>query len=166
MKVFSFIFLFTALFIKGYCQENYQKQIDETVWKPFAKYFENYETHKFMTLHDTAIIRVNIDRNRIFNYSTYYKINLKTDSVQKANNTKRAIEFKFTRRIANNINAFEEGYYKSTVIKSDGKQQKFYGKFWVTLKKENAVWKLTMDADTSERITEEVYNMISLKESK
>jgi outer membrane translocation and assembly module TamA len=165
MKALFFICLFTARFINVYSQENYQKEIDQTVWKPFAKYFENYETHKFMMLHDSTLIRVEIDRNRVFDYRNYYKINLKTDSVQKTNNTNRTIEFKFTRRIANNSNAFEEGYYRTISIRLENNKV-FTGKFWVTLKKKNGIWKLTMDADTSEGITEKVYNMISPKDPK
>ena len=137
---------------------NYQKEIDEQVWDPFIAHFQSYNSEAFMSLHDPSMKRVLIDNNRIRTFEEYARQHTRADSMSKAAGHSRTIEFKFTKRVANADFAFEEGYYKSANTKANGERSVFYGKFWVTLKKVNGVWKVTLDADSSKGITEEVYN--------
>jgi hypothetical protein len=58
------------------------------------------------------------------------------------------MEFRFLNRIANDANAFEDGFYKYEL--TDEKQEKlvFYGYFQVVLRKEKDGWKVLVDYDS------------------
>jgi hypothetical protein len=158
-SIFVFAFLVATLSVIAQNDKpNFQKEIDEQVWNPFRLHFMAYNTQQFMALHDTSMKRVLVDNNRVRTYWEYANQNRRGDSASKAAGNTRTIEFKFTKRVANDNFAFEEGYYKSENTKSNGERSVFYGKFWVTLRKINGVWKITMDADSSKGITEEMFN--------
>jgi hypothetical protein len=125
------VFLMIIGCMQATAQTDFQKEIDETVWTPFIKYFENHQTKEFINLHDSSMIRVGIDRNNIYGVKTYEMRQARGDSASLANKAKRTIAFKFYKRIANATDAFEIGLYKSTNITADGKTQDYYGKFYV-----------------------------------
>jgi len=60
--------------------------------------------------------------------------------------------------IASNAKAFEVGYYKTTSTNTQtGEKRTGYGKFHVLLRKENAVWKILVDADTHEKTDQTIF---------
>ena len=69
------------------------------------------------------------------------------------------IELRFTRWIYSGDRAFDVGFYKtiSTNIQT-GEQRKSFGRFHVLLRKENATWKIMMDADTGDGASEENFS--------
>jgi hypothetical protein len=153
--LFSILFCVTTA---SYAQQDYIKEIDEQVWKPFIDHFSSYNTEKFMQLHDTDMVRASLDRKSIFGYKNYYSSHRRSDSSHIAKQIKRTIEFKFLNRVANSTDAFEIGLYKSVVSYPGKPDHTFYGKFWVLLRKVNGVWKIKLDADSSSEATKETYD--------
>ena len=141
--------------------DDLQKQINEQVWKPFIKAYNELDTEKFMAVHSKEVTRVIQDGDMIYGYDIYYQNNKNNNerskqSLQK-NNGKRVIELRFTQRIAGNDRAFEVGYYKVTTTTGNDSARNYYGKFHVLLRKENGIWKILMDADAHENTTEELF---------
>ena len=135
-----------------------QKEIDNQVWKPFIQSFNNMDTKGFMLLHSKDLIRVGEDDAYIVGYEQYYRDNAESNEkrrkdLEKNNDYKRTIALRFIRRIAKEGKAMDIGYYKVSTITA-GKISAHYGKFQVLLRKELGVWKILMDADTSEMADE------------
>lgn len=134
------------------------KEIDEQVWKPFIRSFNSDDNKGFRDVHSKEMIRVIQDGKDIFGYEQYFRE--MPDSVKaRRSDWKKNIELRFIQRIAKNDKAFDVGYYKTTSVNiKTGETRKGIGKFHVLLRKENGVWKILMDADTSEGVTEEAFN--------
>ena len=157
-KISFFIFL-VFFFQNGFAQSSaILAEINDQVWKPFMQSFNAGDDESFRSVHSKDIIRVNRDEKAIYGYDRYFqKI---PDSVKaKWSDWKKNIELRFTQRIAEGDKAFEEGYYKSTSTnQKTGEIRQGIGKFHVLLRKENGVWKILVDADTSEGANEELFN--------
>ena len=69
----------------------------------------------------------------------------------KTSGNKRELGLRFTERIANDNQAMEVGIYKVTITEKSGSIRTFYGRFHVALRKENDIWKILVDTDSSER---------------
>ena len=137
--------------------DSLQKEINEQVWKPFIKAFDNSDDEAFSAVHSKEVIRVIQDDNRVMGYNEYFqKI---PDSIKaKWGNWKKNIELRFVQRIASKDKAFEVGYYKTSSTNAvTGEKRSGYGKFHVLLRKENGVWKILMDADASEKTDEAIF---------
>ena len=134
-----------------------QKQIDDQVWKPFVRSFNNRDDEVFKAVHSKDLTRVEQDDNNVLGYDQYFQ--KVPDSVKaKWGNWKRNIELRFIQRLAGNDRAFEVGYYKTTSTQaSTGKSRTNYGKFHVLMRKENGTWKILMDADANEGTTEVIF---------
>lgn len=158
----SRIFLLLTLLIfsakTGFSQaDSLQKEINQQVWKPFIQAFNNLDTKGFMQVHSKEMSRVIQDGNLIYGYDRYSKeMESGNESTKKANQ-KRALELRFTQRIAVDDKAFEVGYYKFSAIQPDGTSRNGYGKFHVLLRRENGTWKILMDADASEKTDEATF---------
>ena len=137
--------------------DNFQKEINEQVWKRFIKSFNNDDNEGFRAVHSKEVTRVIQDDNRLLGYDEYFKE--VPDSVKaKWGNWKKNIELRFIQRIASADKAFEVGYYKSTSANAaTGEKRTGYGKFHVLLRKENGVWKILMDADANEKTDEAIF---------
>ena len=143
-------------------QVNYQKEINEQVWKPFIETFSNNNQEGFKAVHSKDIIRVMQDDKTIWGYDQYFP-------AQKTNTGdwskyKKSIELRFIQRIAGNDKAFEVGYYNTRTIAPDGKQHSSFGKFHVVLRKENGVWKILVDADSGKEASEEEFKKAAMME--
>jgi ketosteroid isomerase-like protein len=133
-----------------------QKEINEQVWKPFIRAFNNDDNEAFKAVHSREVTRVIQDDNRLMAYDEYFK--KVPDSEAKWIDWKKNIELRFIQRIASGHKAFEVGYYKSTSTNvATGEKRTGYGKFHVLLRKENGVWKILMDADAKEKTDEAVF---------
>ena len=130
--------------------DSLQKQINEQVWKPFIKTFNNNDNEGFRKVHSPDLIRVMNDDNQVLGYEEY--LAPVPDSVKaKWGNWSHQIELRFVQRIASNGKAFETGYYKTTAANADtGEKRVSYGKFHVLLRKEQGEWKILMDQDAKE----------------
>jgi ketosteroid isomerase-like protein len=127
-----------------------QKEINEQVWKPFITAFNNHDTKGFMALHSKDVVRSPRDGKEVLNWNMYFKQMEKGDQRALSSNMKRQLELRFTERISNPDQAIDVGVYKTTSIKPDGTSRSGYGRFHVVLRKENGIWKILVDTDSSE----------------
>lgn len=139
-------------------QKELVKEINEQVWKPFIRSFRAGDDKGFKAVHSKEVIRVLQDDKEIFGYDRYFQT--QPDSIKaKWGIWKKDIELRFVQRIAGKDKAFEVGFYKTiSTNKQSGETRKSIGKFHVLLRKENGIWKILMDADSSEGAGEELFN--------
>lgn len=156
------VFLILTVSTTAFSQD-YQKEINEQIWKPFTQAIMNQNVDQFITLHSKDLVRAEINSKKVYGYDEYkremelnwpkWKENLQ---VKKSQYT---FELRFTERIANENTAYEIGYFKNEVVSSAGEKRISYGKFHVVLRKENGAWKVLVDSDSNEggNITEEMF---------
>lgn len=157
MKIASMVLLLLCCHFVFSQVDNLQKEINEQVWKPFIKAFNNGDDAAFSAVHSKDVTRVIQDDSKVMGYDQYFK--RIPDSIKaKWKDWKKNIELRFIQRIASNDKAFEVGYYKSTSTNIvTGEKRTGYGKFHVLLRKENGRWKILMDADAHEKTDEAVF---------
>jgi ketosteroid isomerase-like protein len=149
MKKFVFP-LALLLFGAASFSQDYQKDINDQVWKPFILTFNNFNADGFLAVHSKDVVRSSRDSKTILNWDEYLKQQKAGDQRSIEDKSKRTLELRFTERIANDDKAIEVGIYKTTSINSKGESRSFYGRFHVVLRKENNVWKILVDTDSSE----------------
>jgi len=162
LKAISIGFLLLIQHLIVDAQVNYQKEINEQVWKPFIESFSNNNQEGFKAVHSKDVIRVMQDDNMIWGYDQYFPAQKNNPS--EWSKYKKSIELRFIQRIAGNDKAFEVGYYNTRTIAPDGKQRSSFGKFHVVMRKENGVWKILVDADSSKEASEEEFKKAAAME--
>ena len=143
-----------------------QSEINNQVWKPFIKSFSEHDADGFMALHSKDLVRSPRDAKTVLNWDQYFEGSKKSAERDKMANRKRQIELRFTERMASNGQAIDVGIYKTTYINADGTIRDFYGKFLVVLRKENGVWKILVDTDSSEGGTVDEKSFLAASEMK
>lgn len=134
--------------------DNIETEINNQVWLPFIRTYNNFDAIGFMNLHSRDLVRVPIDSKKIYTFEEYSINNQQSNELSLRNKRKQAIEFSFEERIHNETSAFETGYYKVTASDATGKTRTFYGKFTVVLRKTDNRWKIVLDSDTGKNIAE------------
>lgn len=124
-----------------------QKEINEQVWKPFIKGFNEGNTELFMNVHSKDLVRSGRDSKQVLDWDQYNKQTAEWHSKRSA---KYNIELRFTERINNDHQAIDVGVYKTSWSTPDGKSGVGYGRFHVVLRKENDAWKILVDTDSNE----------------
>jgi ketosteroid isomerase-like protein len=127
-----------------------QQEINDQVWKPFIKNFNERNTDGFMAVHSKDVVRSPRDAKLVWNWDEYYKNQKEGDDRGKTSSSKRQLELRFTERINNSSSAVDVGVYKTSVIRPDGTSRSSYGRFHVVLRKEKGTWKILADTDSSE----------------
>ena len=159
MKIYSTSFLLLFLLsVSTLTSQNTDnlKAINLDLWQNFTKAFEELDYNLFASLHSNNMIRVSGDAKTIKNKTKYidgYKNHWKSKNIH------QTISFRFLERINDNTKASERGIYKLTRNPNTENEKSYYGKFHVILKKENKIWKILVDYDSSEKntINEEAY---------
>jgi ketosteroid isomerase-like protein len=156
------LILSVLAFTRAYGQDH-QQEINEHVWKPFTKAIMEQDVKTFASLHSTEMIRVERNSKNIFGLEQYrstmesgwpqWKESLQQNKIQ------YTFELRFIERICNGEVAYEVGYFKNESTSPAGEKRVNYGKFHVTLRKENGYWKILVDSDSSKgaSITEESF---------
>lgn len=124
--------------------------VNEQIWKPFIEAFNNRNTQKFMDVHSKDVVRSSRDSKQVIGWDEYYKQMERGDKSENASKSKRILELRFTERLYGKDKAVEVGIYKTTYVRADGTSQSFYGRFHCVHRKENGVWKILVDTDSSE----------------
>jgi ketosteroid isomerase-like protein len=148
----AIVLVFSFFITHAYSQTSTQ-EINEQVWKPFISSFNERDTKSFMTVHSKDVVRSSRDSKTVLNWEEYNKQSEKWDQQEKKSQSRRQLELRFTERIAGKDQAIDVGIYKTTYIQPDGKTRSFFGRFHVVLRKENGVWKILVDTDSSENNT-------------
>lgn len=133
--------------------QNAQQEINDQVWKPFIKTFSDRDTKGFMAVHSKDLVRSSRDSKAVLNWNEYNQQSEKWDQQEKKSGPQRQVELRFTERIAGKDQAIDVGIYKTSYIQSDGNTRSFFGRFHAVLRKENNVWKILVDTDSSEKNT-------------
>ena len=139
-----------------------QKEINDQVWKPFIEAFNNRQVDAFLNVHSKDVVRAPRDEKMIFGYDEYLTLQRNT-TAPAAPGRKRTLELHFTERIHAKDQAIELGVYKTTMTNSQGNRSSF-GKFMVVLRRENGVWKILVDTDSSEGGTVSEKDFLAAKE--
>ncbi len=139
--------LLTAFSIRS---QSIQKEINDQVWTPFLKAYQQNDVNLFMSVHHRDVLRIPQDENKIMRFRVYQDQmeQVKQYNLEKGNQIK--LDLRFTQRLAEGDRAFETGYYAYQLTDTQGQVNNFYGKFHVVLVRENHQWKIWLDADTSE----------------
>ncbi len=146
-----FLFLFVASY--GLNAQDIQKEINEQVWKPFIKNFNEHNTIGFMAVHSKDVIRSPRDSKSVWNWEEYSKEQAAGDQQDIKEKRKRSLELRFTERINGKDRAIDVGVYKTSYLLPDGSKQDYFGRFHVALRKEKGVWKILVDTDSAESNT-------------
>lgn len=150
----KFLLLIIVIGIQYANSQQHVREIDEQVWKPFIEAFKKNDIKLFRSLHSPQLIRV--QQTSVIDYPTYMNQYERTFGAMKEKMAHLEISFRFTRRLSDSTRAFEEGYYKTTSTLA-GNERPFYGKFTVLHVKESGKWRLLMDSDTNEGMSEAVF---------
>ncbi|WP_323757838.1 hypothetical protein [Roseivirga sp.] len=129
-----------------------QVKINKDVWYNFMQAYQDLNASLFNHIHTDDVLRIPIDQNKILVGREYKDSNLNMFNLWNEHKIKQRIQFSFTSRIQKGDWAYETGIYKLTRY-SGFNPEHLYGKFNVTLKRMNGIWKIYMDADTSEDAT-------------
>jgi ketosteroid isomerase-like protein len=106
-----------------------------------------------MDVHSKDVVRSARDGKTVWNWEEYKKSQTEGDQEDIKAKRKRTLTLRFTERIVSNDLAVEVGVYKTSYLLVDGKTMDYYGRFHVVLRKENGVWKILVDTDSSENGT-------------
>lgn len=147
MKVFP---LFLCLVSSVLFAQTDQVAINTQVWRPFIKHFNDNNTEGFLSVHSKDAVRSPRDAKQIWNRDEYFSEQAQGDDFDKKEKRKRTLELRFTERISQGSLAIEVGVYKTTYIFPDGKKRDYFGRFHVVLRKEEGIWKILVDTDSSE----------------
>ena len=144
------LFLFTIVSISMTAQTNteaIQKEIDQTVWKPFQKAFETLDGDALNATYADEVLRVTpqgIDTENAFK-----KANAERFAANKKNGDRISLDFWFDSRKTNETTSYEVGFYRIGFTSKSGETQYSYGQFHIVLQKINGQWKITQDWDTT-----------------
>ena len=139
-----FQFLIT-LNVVAQTEAQWQKEIDEQVWKPFHTAFENQDGVALNATYADEVLRVNpggVDTKEEFKNRT-----LKAFSAGKKNGIEISLDFWFDSRQTTEDTSYEVGFFKITE-KVNGKESSNYGQFHIVVEKIGGVWKITQDWDS------------------
>jgi ketosteroid isomerase-like protein len=154
MKI-GFCFILYTMGASAFCQD-FQKEIDDQVWRPFIASFNSHDTEAFMALHSKDVVRSPRDSKVLLNWDEYFKLHRESDQREKKGGATRIIDLRFTERISNSKQAIDIGVYRATVTAEDSKSATYtyYGRFHVVLRKEGATWKILVDTDSSSGVSD------------
>lgn len=140
----ALLFVFQSVFSQNIIELT---EINTQIWEPFSVAFETSNFELFGSLHSDDLIRIGADGKRILKKDLYIQGYKNKWSNKKQN---RTISFRFLERIVNDKLGSERGIYKLTINSQTEQEQSYYGKFHVILRKEDSVWKILVDYDSSE----------------
>ena len=147
----KYVFLFLILAITPMAAqtdtETIQKEIDQTVWKPFQKAFETLDGDALNATYANQVLRVTpqgIDTKNAFK-----KGNTERFAANRKNGDNISLDFWFDSRKTNETTSYEVGFYRIGFTSKEGDTQYSYGQFHIVLEKINRQWKITQDWDTA-----------------
>ena len=159
LKKISVLLLIGLVTFKSYSQTEINLNDINQVWFKFYQAFETLDYSLMAEIHSKDLVRIS-GGQRISDYESYinrYKLNFEKS---KENGVTNNISLRFFERINNDSVASERGIYHLIRNKGKDDEQTYYGQFHVIFKKEQGIWKILMDYDSTEgkTIGEEDYN--------
>ena len=141
------LFIFTTTLATSQQQKKYDfsKEINEELWEPFVEAYNERNAEKYLSVHTKDIVRITQSGIR---QGLEYRSGIRK-AFAREDLPKREIQFKFEHRIHDKEIAYEVGYFRVTYFR-DGKEEDYFGRFSVVLKKEDGKWKIAQDWDVDE----------------
>ncbi|MEP0264937.1 hypothetical protein [Dokdonia sp.] len=127
--------------------ETIQKEIDQTVWKPFQNAFETLDGDALNATYADQVLRVT--PQGIDTENTFKKGNAERFASNRKNGDTINLDFWFDSRKTNETTSYEVGFYRIGFTTKGGETQYSYGQFHIVLEKINGHWKITQDWDTA-----------------
>ncbi|MDH7448037.1 hypothetical protein [Aquimarina sp. 2201CG14-23] len=149
MRLFFFLLLLLSLSTNIIGQINVteiQKNIDQTVWKPFQKAYEALNAESLNAIYADEVLRVTPEG--IDAQNEFKRRNQESLKASKENKTQIKLDFWFDSRRTNEDTSYEVGFYKIGIT-ANSETQYIYGQFHIVLKKIKGIWKITQDWDTT-----------------
>lgn len=138
--------LFSVTFVHTQNMELVQKEINQSLWKPFKAAFEDLDAGKLNALYAKEVLRVT--PSGIDTENNFRKANVERLKSHKLSNTDLQLDFWLDSRHTNETTSYEVGFYRMTLTNASTIDT-IYGQFHIVLKKINGLWKITQDWDTS-----------------
>lgn len=153
----SSVLLCFLLIASSIYAQSIQKEINDQVWAPFLKAYAQNDVDLFMSVHHRDVLRIPQDENIVMRFKDYHHQMDKVNryNLEKGNQVK--LDLRFTQRLAEGDRAFETGFYAYQHTNAQGQVNIYYGKFHVVLVREDNLWKIWLDADTSAGADEASY---------
>ncbi len=147
MKYFYFLLVFVGMHTNAQTStEAIQKEINQTVWKPFKSAFERLDAKALNETYAANVLRVT--PQGIDTQNTFKEGNRKRFSTLKEKGNRISLDFWFEDRKTNETTSYEVGFYRIGLTTS-GKIKYNYGQFHIVLRKIHGKWKITQDWDTT-----------------
>lgn len=125
-----------------------QKEIDQTVWKPFKKAFETVDGKALNNTYAERVLRVTPEG--IDTKDAFKRANFERFSQNKKDGVSISLDFWFDDRKTNQTTSYEVGFYRIGFTLKGEDTQYSYGQFHIVLEKLEGFWKITQDWDTTE----------------
>ena len=162
LSTFFFVLISSSITFAQIQNYDHSEEIDNQLWKTFVKAYSSKDTEAYLSIHAKDMLR--ITKSGIRQGEEF------TESIRRSfarkDQPKRTIEFKFEHRVHGKDIAYEVGYFKVTYFR-DGKEEDYFGRFSVVLRKEDNRWRIAQDWDIDRingvPITEEDYLKLSSK---
>ena len=126
---------------------DFQKEIDETVWKPFQQAFEALDGKALNATYADEVLRVT--PQGIDTQNSFKAANLKRFEQNKVDGVSIALDFWFDSRHTNGAASYEVGFYRIGFTDKAGQTNYSYGQFHIVIQKQQGEWKITQDWDTT-----------------
>ena len=122
-----------------------EQVVNETIWKPFKKSYEERDWETFNALHTDDILRAH---DRGIQIGQEYKDDIRK-YYESPSNQSSIIDFVMERRTYRDDVGYEVGFYRVTYSEEGKEDRMSYGRFHVVLKKINDQWKIAQDWDSN-----------------
>lgn len=123
-----------------------EAEVNEQVWKPFKKSYEDRDWKVFNDLHTDDVLRIHTWGG--IQAGKAYKDQIEK-SYQRPTRSTKVFDLWFEHRIYSENVGYEVGYYR-VIYEEPGKSQIIsVGRFHILLRKVEGVWKIAQDWDTS-----------------
>ncbi|MBK7384269.1 MAG: hypothetical protein IPI81_13225 [Flavobacteriales bacterium] len=129
--------------------------IDAEVWRPFVNAFNMRDAEAFMALHAKPVIRWPLGWGLPQTADSLRVQSARNWSLPVPQGEVHFIELYFTHRSHTDSFEFDIGYYRVVIMRDDGNGRQFVGHFSTILGKAEGRWKIFLDADNSDGVTDE-----------
>ena len=144
-KYIVLLTLFSITLVHTQNTELVQKEINQSLWKPFKAAFEDLDAEKLNALYAKEVLRVT--PSGIDTENNFRKANIERLKAHKLSNTDPQLDFWLDSRHTNKTTSYEVCFYRMTLTKANNVDT-IYGQFHIVLKKTDGLWKIAQDWDT------------------
>lgn len=135
--------------------ENIQAAINRDVWLPYSRSYADVDGPLHRSLYHPEIIRVLSGHKAVEGGDAYLDHVLKYMAQARKNRVDMHIDFRFSKRVNSDEEAFEEGIYRYLSKGTDGVVFEAYSRFYAIHRLVDGRWRLLVDLDMGEASVED-----------